>query len=226
MAEPSFDPVWETLYGAGHTVCYPWDSVVSFVFRNAPRGVPRSEVRILEVGCGPASNLWFAAREGFAVTGIDGSAAAIAQAQRRFADEGLHGDLRVGDFTRLDGLPDASFDLAIDRGSLVCTGRTDAACAVREIHRVLKPGGRFFFNPYSDQHTSASAGRAAGDGLRVDIDRGTLVGVGQLCFYGRAEVDAVLGEGWSVRSLQHMAQVEERDGTVHAEWRIVAEKRA
>ena len=226
MAEPSFDPVWETLYGAGHTVRYPWDAVVTFVFRNAPRGVPRSEVRILEVGCGPASNLWFAAREGFAVTGIDGSAAAIAQAQRRFADDGLTGDLRVGDFTRLEGLPDASFDLAIDRGSLVCTGRGDAARAVGEIRRVLKPGGRFFFNPYSDRHTSALSGRAGADGLRLDIDRGTLVGVGQLCFYGRAEVDAALREGWDVRSLQHMEQREELDGTVHAEWRVVAEKMA
>ncbi|TWO68954.1 class I SAM-dependent methyltransferase [Caenimonas sedimenti] len=226
MAEPSFDPVWDTIYGGGHTVRYPWDAVVSFVFRHAPRGVPRASVRILEVGCGSASNLWFAAREGFCVTGIDGSAAAIAQARRRFADEGLSGDLRVGDFTRLDGLADASFDLVIDRGALVCTGYSDAARAVREIGRVLKPGGRFFFNPYSDRHTSASSGRAAADGLRVGIDKGSLVGVGQLCFYGRDEVDGLLREGWVVRSLQHLELQEALDGSLHAEWRVVAEKPA
>ena len=224
MSKPSYDPTWDTVYQGGHTVRYPWDAVVSFVFRNAPRDRPRESVRILEVGCGPASNLWFAAREGFSVAGIDGSADAIAQAQRRFDVEGLSGDLRVGDFTRLDGFDDASFDLVIDRGSLVCAGRSAAARAVAEIRRVLRVGGRFFFNPYSDHHTSASAGRAAADGLRIDIDRGTMVGVGQLCFYSRPELDEVLSAGWQLRSVQHVEAREEGDGSVHAEWRVVAEK--
>ena len=225
MADSLIDPIWERLYASGHAVRYPWDSVVTFVFRNAPRNVGRSAVRILEVGCGTGSNLWFAAREGFSVAGIDGSPSAIQQARERFAGEGLEGDLRVGDFTRLE-FPDASFDLAIDRGSLICVGRSTAHAAVAEIHRVLKPGGRFFFNPYSNRHTSAGSGEAIGDGLRVNIEHGTLTGVGQLCFYSRAEVDAIVGPGtgWLVRSLQHLESVEINDGSVHAEWRVVVEK--
>lgn len=224
MSEVTYDPVWDAIYRSGHSVRYPWDAVVTFVFRHAPRDRPRHEVRILEVGCGSASNLWFAAREGFSVTGIDGAADAIAAARRRFADDGLESDLRVGDFTRLEDLGDASFDLVIDRGSLTCCGRSAARGAIAAIRRILRPGGCFYFNPYSDRHTSASAGRPAADGLRVGIDRGTMVGVGQLCFYGAGDVKAAFGEGWKTRSLQHIVTEELLDGTIHAEWRMVAQK--
>src|SRR5262245_53509995 len=119
----TFDPIWEdAIYGQGQKISrYPFDIVVTFVYRNYPRHKPRHDVRILEVGCGSGNNLWFAAREGFQVAGIDGSSSAIAYAQKRFAEEGLTGDLRVGDFTQLPFESD-SFDLAIDRGSLTCCG--------------------------------------------------------------------------------------------------------
>jgi SAM-dependent methyltransferase len=225
MAEPTFDPSWESAYRSGHAQRYPWDVIVSFVFKNAPRDRPPHQVRILEVGCGTASNLWFAAREGFEVLGIDGSASAIEQAKARFEQDGLTGDLRVGDFTQLP-FPDGSVDLAIDRGALVCTGRTAARTAIGEIHRVLKRGSRFFFNPFSDRHSSSESGTSTPDGLRLGITEGTLVGVGQLCFYGKADVHAVLGNGWQILSLQHMEwmEVQKPEVTIHAEWRVVAEK--
>ena len=74
-----FDAIWERLYQAGgrHRNRYPFDSVVQFVFRHRPKDVPVNEVRILEVGCGAGNNLWFAALEGFQVTGIDASETAI-----------------------------------------------------------------------------------------------------------------------------------------------------
>lgn len=222
MTEPTYDATWDAIYQSGHTVRYPWDAVVTFVLRNAPRDRPRCDVRILEVGCGSGSNLWFAAREGFSVAGIDGSVDAISQARHRFLADGLHGDLRVGDFTRLDGFDDGSFDLVIDRGALVCSGRSAATRAVAGIHRVLKPQGRFFFNPYSKRHTSASAGRPVADGLRIGIDHGSLVGVGQLCFYDRADIGAVLGSNWRLLSVEHVESVNEVDDCVHAEWRVIA----
>ena len=89
---------WEDAYRNGHRQAYPWDAVVSFVMRNAPRDRPRDQVRILEVGCGTASNLWFASREGFNVSGIDISSDAIQFARTWFEREGLKGDLREGSF--------------------------------------------------------------------------------------------------------------------------------
>ena len=45
---------------------YPFDNVVTFLFRNYPKD-KQSEINILEVGCGGGNNLRFAAREGFNV---------------------------------------------------------------------------------------------------------------------------------------------------------------
>ena len=225
----SFDPIWEDqVYGKNQQFSrYPYDIVVSFVYRNYPRTKPRSEVRILEIGCGSGNNLWFAAREGFSVAGIDGSAAAIDYARRRFDDEGLSGDLRVGDFCALP-FADESFDLVVDRGALTCCGLDAARRAAREVWRTLAPGGRFFINPYSDRHSSFLGGRPGPDGLTVEIAAGSLTNVGQICFYGRREVDALVSGDWNVLSVQHLENIEQTkpESTTHAEWRIVAEKPA
>ncbi len=223
----TFDPIWEdTIYGQGaHLNKYPFDLVVTFVFRHFPRQTPRGEVRVLEIGCGAGNNLWFVAREGFAAHGLDGSPSAIEFARERFQAEGLQADLRVGDFTRLP-YADAMFDLVIDRGALVCCSHEVCLKAVQEVRRVLKPGGKFLFNPYSDRHSSMASGRFGEDGLSHDITTGSVAGVGQLYFSSRREVLTTLGEGWKILSLQHLETREmlESVETTHAEWRVVAEK--
>ncbi len=222
----SVDPVWENKYRDGHAENYPWDVVVSFVFRNAPRDRPRSEIRILEVGFGTGSNLWFAAREGFDVAGIEASPSAVAYAQDRFAREQLKGDLRRGDFTTLP-FADESFDLVIDRGSLVCVGNRAQHKAISEIHRVLRRHGRFLYNGYADSHSSYRAGEPGADGVTLNITAGTLTGVGQLHFVSRSELDELFANGWELIQVQRREWTEmlEAAGGIHSEWVVVAEKR-
>lgn len=226
MNSTTFDPIWEEKYSSGHTQRYPWDAIVTFVFRNAPRDRPRSEVRILEVGCGTASNLWFAAREGFQVAGVDGCESAIEYAKQRFQQEGLTGDLRVADFTQLP-FEDESFDLVLDRSALTCCGFSACRQEIAEIHRVSRRGAKFFFNPYSDRHSSSRAGKTTSDGLVVNIAEDTLVGAGQICFYGRRDVEREMANGWYVHGIKHLeiVKVSEPVPTLHAEWRVLAEKK-
>ncbi len=202
---PSFDPTWEeSILGQGrHLNRYPFDLVVSFVHRHYPRHKRRGDVRILEIGCGAGNNLWFAAREGFQAFGLDGSPSAIAYAQRRFAEDGLEGDLRVGDFSSLP-FEGKFFDLVIDRVSLTCCGLSVGKRTVAEVGRVLLPGGKFLCNPYSKRHTSHSSGRPGPDGLTLDISGGTLVGVGQICFYGREELEDLFDQGWTILRMEHL----------------------
>ena len=169
--------------------------------------------------------MWFAAREGFQVAGIDASPTAIAYAQKRFADEGLSSDFRVGDLTSLP-FADESFDLVVDRGAIVCCGLSAGRRAVGEVRRVLRHGGRFFFNPFSARHSSFVASEAGPDGLRVNIHGGDLQGVRQICLYTRAEVDAAIAEGWRVHNFEHLESVDEADPKrpVHAESRVIYEK--
>ena len=221
----SFDPTWEQKYAAGHRERYPWDVVVSFVFRHAPRDRPRRDVHVLEVGCGTGSNVWFASREGFSVTGIDASESAIDVAKRRMVEEGVTADLRVADFVSLP-LDDARFDLVIDRGALTCCGREIMIRAVREIARVTKRGGHFLFNPYADSHSSFASGQPKPDGTVDGITEGTLTGVGQIYFAARREIPELLGPGWQVTSLvrREDAEMARPPVLVHAEWRVTAER--
>jgi len=222
-----FDPAWEhDIYGKKrHLNRYPFDAVVSFVFRNAPENVPRESVCILEVGCGAGNNLWFAAKEGFRVTGIDASVSAIEYARNRFIEEKLEGEFHIGEFSILPFLS-STFDLVIDRAALTHTGRSVAEAAVAEIYRVLKPGGRFFFNAYGIRHTSCTAGQRRDDGVTCQIQRGTLVGVGQICFYGLSDVKKLFCTGWRLLSVQYI-EIKETllpEKTIHTEWRAIAEK--
>lgn len=204
---------------------WPVDAVVGFLLRHAPKHRPRAQVRVLEVGCGTGNNLWCAAREGFATTGIDNNEAAIARARELLCAERLEAELHVVDFTKLP-FPDASFDLAIDRCALSCVGRSAAQRALAELARVLRPSGRLFFNPYSDRHTSARSGRIGPDDLMLDVAAGSLVGCGQLCFWNAKQVTAALVEDWRVLSRQHV-EFEEQERPaheIHAEWRLVLEK--
>ena len=227
MTIPKPDPIWEELRSNGKSIClYPFDAVVSFIFRWHPRHKPRVETDVLEIGCGAGNNLWFAAREGFRVAGIDGSESAISFAQQRFDSEKLVGDLRVGNFLELPW-DNETFDIGIDRGSVVCVGHDAQRVAVDEMRRVLRPGGIFFFNGYSDEHTSAQSGECLEDGRIGNIHSGTLVGVGALGFNSKSQIEMLFANGWEILKMEHLRLTDfSAQGTgIHAEWRVVARKK-
>lgn len=217
--------IWDQIYQDGHEQKYPWDSVVSFIFRNSPKNINREQVKILEVGFGTASNLWFAAREKFDVYGIEGSSLAVGKAQKRFLDDGLMGNLRVGDFSSLP-YEDNTFDLVIDRAALTCVGKKAQKETINEIRRCLKPGGKFLYNCYSDSHSSYRNSQSGIDGVRLNITEGTLIDVGQIYFSSRSDIEEFFIEGWKLHQVQRREWTDMLYATsnIHAEWLIVAEK--
>jgi len=152
----NFDPTWDALYSKGqrHNNQYPFGSVIQFLFSHCPQNVPRGKIGVLEVGCGAGNNLWFAAREGFQVKGIDASEVAVELATSRLREDGLDGDIRLGDATNLP-FPDASIDLAIDRAAITHMPKGSVNQVVSEVYRGLKPGGKFHFNPFGDRCSSS-----------------------------------------------------------------------
>src|ERR1043166_1150605 len=123
-------------------------------------------LKVLEIGCGIGTDGAHFASAGADYTGIDLTEAAVELAQRRFALSGLAGKFRVSDAEQLD-FPNESFDLVYSHGVLHHTPDIDAA--VREIHRVLKPGGRAFVMLYHRGSYNYQIGirvlRRAGAGL-------------------------------------------------------------
>jgi SAM-dependent methyltransferase len=98
-----------------------------------------NNLKVLEIGCGLGTDGAQFAKAGADYTGVDLTDAAIELAQKRFELFQLPGTFRVADAERLD-FPDDSFDLVYSHGVLHHT--PDTAGAIREVHRVLKPGGR------------------------------------------------------------------------------------
>jgi SAM-dependent methyltransferase len=96
-------------------------------------------LRVLEVGCGLGTDGAQFAKAGAIYTGIDLTHAAVDLAKQRFELFQLPGTFRVADAEHLD-FPNNSFDLIYSHGVLHHT--PDTAGSVREIHRVLRPGGQ------------------------------------------------------------------------------------
>ncbi len=95
--------------------------------------------QILDAGVGTGRNIPYYP-PGASVVGIDLSPAMLARAGQRAQWVGREVDLRLMDVTRLD-LPDHSFDAAV-ASFLFCVLPNEAQVpALREIARVLKPGG-------------------------------------------------------------------------------------
>jgi SAM-dependent methyltransferase len=96
-------------------------------------------LRVLEIGCGLGTDGAQFATAGAIYTGVDLTEAAVALARRRFELFNLPGTFRTADAENLD-FADESFDLVYSHGVLHHTPDTERA--VREVHRVLRPGGR------------------------------------------------------------------------------------
>ena len=117
-----------------------------YVFDQLLRGRIRPEMRVLDAGCGGGRNLVYLLRNGCQVSGTDADAGAIQQV-RRLAESlapGTTHDFRVEPIERMS-FADLSFDVVI--ASAVLHFARDEAhfeTMLRQIWRVLKPGGMFF----------------------------------------------------------------------------------
>lgn len=177
----SWDPVWEEIFSSREWGKYPPEHVVRFVARGFYSAPNRRGVRLLEIGCGPGANVWFMAREGFTVSGIDGSPSAIRQAVDRLAKEGLSADLRVGDTAALPWADD-TFDGGLENVALCCNNRQAILTSLQEVRRVLKPGASFQSSFFTDRTWGYGTGKMLEPGGFDGITEGPLVGTGYYLF--------------------------------------------
>jgi len=94
--------------------------------------------RLLEVGCGMGTDLLQFARGGADVTGVDLTPRSVETSRHHLGLYGQSGDFALTDAEKLP-FADKSFDVVYSNGVLHHT--PDTAGAVREVHRVLRPGG-------------------------------------------------------------------------------------
>ena len=103
--------------------------------------------RVLDLGIGPGvSGIAMAqAQPGSRYVGMDLSEAMLTRARRKVREAGVTVPLVRADVARLP-FPDGAFDAATAHSFFYLL--PDSAAALREVHRVVKPGGRVcFFEP-------------------------------------------------------------------------------
>jgi SAM-dependent methyltransferase len=103
---------------------------------------------LLEVGCGAGIDLIRFARGGAEVTGIDLAETSIELARKNFEHNKLPADLRVMD-GEATGFADDAFDIVYAHGVLQYTSSPKSM--IREIHRVLRPGGEAILMVYNSR---------------------------------------------------------------------------
>jgi SAM-dependent methyltransferase len=125
--------------------------------------VVRPGMRVLDVGSGPGQVAAAAARLGAEVVAVDASPEMVKLSMD------LHPELDVRE-ALLPGLPfpDACFDAVV--GNFVVNHLGDPAAGVRDLHRVLAPGGRLALSCWerADMRATAVFGEAVADaGVKV-----------------------------------------------------------
>jgi len=96
---------------------------------------------VVDVACGTGNAALLAAARGARVVGVDGAARLLDVARERAAAQGVEVDWREGD---LEALPvgDAAADVVLSVFGVIFAG--DPAAGLREVARILRPGGRAF----------------------------------------------------------------------------------
>lgn len=97
---------------------------------------------VLEIGFGTGLNLPYYPAHITKITTVDANAGVNALAQKRIQASSIAIDNRVLNGENLP-MADNTFDSVVSTWTLCSI--TNVEQALREIHRVLKPGGRFFF---------------------------------------------------------------------------------
>jgi cyclopropane fatty-acyl-phospholipid synthase-like methyltransferase len=110
----------------------------------------RAKQLVLDAGCGiGAPALRFAERYGCEITGVNISREQVRQGRRLIEERRMSHRVRImrGDVRALD-FPDGSFDaiVCLEAAGDICVTERDKDRLVRDLHRVLRPGGHVGFS--------------------------------------------------------------------------------
>lgn len=127
---------------------------------------------VVDVACGTGNAALLAAARGAAVVGVDGAPRLLEVARGRALAQGVSLDLREGDLLALP-VSDSAADVVLSVFGVIFA--PDPAGALREIGRVLRPGGRALLSAWVPSGPIDAAfgamGRIAGRVMRAPARR-------------------------------------------------------
>jgi SAM-dependent methyltransferase len=146
----------------------------------------------VDLGCGAGSYAVWLASRGFQVTGIDLAPAAIELAERLASERGASCRFVVGDLLQDAARFSQSFDFAYDWELLHHIFPEDREIYVRNVHRMLRPGGRYFSVCFSEEDLEFG-----GEGKYRETRLGTV-----LYFSSEEELRALFEQWFKIHELR------------------------
>ncbi len=134
---------WNQRMAATRQARYPAEVFVRFAADNYYGVEDRSRVKFLDLGCGGGANSWYLAHEGFSVTALDKSKAALESLKQRFEGERFFRDRIVfvqEDIGTLSPSPGQLWDCILDHNTLCHV----QGAPLHTIHEMLKRNGKLF----------------------------------------------------------------------------------
>lgn len=122
---------------------YPSEIVVQYIFRNFERD---GKTRILDLGCGAGRHVFFLGCENFIPYGLDISQSGVDYTKQLLKDNGMSIYSENVVCSPFEAIPfsDEFFDGIVAYGSLYYSKLDGIETAIKEMYRILKPGGKAF----------------------------------------------------------------------------------
>ena len=184
--------------------------------------------RVLEIGCGAGRHVYFFRLMGLQVVGTDVAHSAIDFTRRRLKKDGLiEGvELLAADATQIP-YPDDSFDGILAWRFLHVLSPAQAQKCIREIYRLLRPGGKILLGTRSPRSTNYELIRS---GQKVDADFDYRSGqlserAVQDTYFSRQELEALFAAFHDVE-IEHIEWTRNNETFRAAYWAVTATKPA
>lgn len=230
MNSPTRRTEWEESYGRRENfVFYPSDELVRFVARYLRRRVGLDEVidvlpgaagsRVLDVGCGIGRDLVFGTQMGLQMWGFDLSERAVGIARQwleRTTGSPASDRVIACSITQLPWA-DGFFDHAMSDSVIDSMTSEIATAGIREVARVVKPGGYFYCNLISDEGVPRGNAEVV---VETRHEQGTVQS-----YFDEAKARALLGEHFEIVSCVLHTQHDVVRGSRAGRWHLTLRRR-
>ncbi|MBM7700750.1 class I SAM-dependent methyltransferase [Kurthia huakuii] len=223
----AWNSLWEDIFQSKPWGKYPSEDLIRFIARNFYNVENRSNIKILEVGSGTGSNIWYLANEGFSVYGIEGSKTGVQITQERLMQDKNIDEKKtkvfVGDMEKLP-FEEGYFDAVIDIEAISTNNWKDSLEILAEIERVLKPNGKFYSRHFAEDSQGDKAGELVDRHMFVSTE-GVLANIGPTRFATKQDVFELYGESFNINSLGKIIRETENEKQSVIEWTISMAKK-
>ena len=215
---------WENLHSSERfQPKYPSEHIVRFMFTQFPRNLKeRSNLKILDLGCGAGRHTTFLAREGFQTCATDISEEGLKVVERRLKDGKLQGTLKKANMEN-QPFSDNFFDGIISFGVFYYNDFEGYRKAVSEMYRILKKGGKaLVFTRTTDDYRYGKGNKIDKNTFVLDIEDTNEKGM-VMHFLDRDEVNEIFGK-FNKITVEKTETTFSNSEKKNSDWIIIVEK--